>query len=154
MIFLDRKAVEVIISNTSGAYGRLMGLFDRLAGNFLNWTNFKKSIARTFVKVMQQEGFDGAMQWMNKVTNDPSYNFQENEMNELGYFLINRKKPEQALEIFKANVNAFPESWNAYDSLGEIYLSLGDKDNAKINYQKSVALNPLSKTGNKALKKL
>jgi CubicO group peptidase (beta-lactamase class C family) len=154
MIFLDRKAVQVIISNTSGAYGRLMGLFDRLAGNFLNWTKFKKSTARTFAKVMQKEGFDSAMQWMNKVTNDPSYNFQENEINELGYFLINKKKPEQALEIFKANVNAFPESWNAYDSLGEIYLSLGDKDNAKINYQKSVALNPLSKTGNKALKKL
>lgn len=154
MIFLDRKAVEVIVSNTSGAYGRLMGLFDRLAGNFLNWTNFKKSTARTFAKVMLVEGFDNAMQWVETAVTDPSYKLQEHEMNELGYFLNLKKQPKQALEIFKINAQHFPESWNAFDSLGETYLLLGDKQNAKINYEKSVALNPLSKTGIKALKKL
>lgn len=52
------------------------------------------------------------------------------------------------------NVSAFPESWNVYDSLGEAYLGIGDKDNAKLNYKKSLELNPKNPTGIVALKDL
>ncbi|MBK6900543.1 MAG: tetratricopeptide repeat protein [bacterium] len=35
-----------------------------------------------------------------------------------------------------------PESWNAYDSLGEGLLAVGDTDGAIAMYEKSLALNP------------
>ena len=52
------------------------------------------------------------------------------------------KKPAQALRVFQLNVELHPNSWNAYDSLGEIYAKSGQKDLAIENYQKSLDLNP------------
>ncbi|RYD92611.1 MAG: hypothetical protein EOP54_20525, partial [Sphingobacteriales bacterium] len=46
----------------------------------------------------------------------------ENDLNSLGYTLI-KKFPKEALELFKLNVQQYPKSWNAYDSLGEGYLT-------------------------------
>jgi Flp pilus assembly protein TadD len=48
----------------------------------------------------------------------------------------------EALRIFQLNVELHPNSWNAYDSLGETYAKNGDKDLAIANYQKSLDLNP------------
>ena len=48
----------------------------------------------------------------------------------------------EAIEVLKLNVEAHPESANVYDSLGEAFMKNGDKENAVINYKKSLALNP------------
>lgn len=58
------------------------------------------------------------------------------------------------LAIFKLNVEAFPREWNVYDSLGEVYLKLGDKPGAIENYKKSLDLNPHNDNGREALKSL
>jgi len=47
-----------------------------------------------------------------------------------------------------------PDSWNAYDSLGEALLKAGDTAGAQKMYEKSVALKPDSKSGLDALRKL
>ncbi len=75
-------------------------------------------------------------------------------MNGVGYLFLQSGKGKEAIAVFKMNVAAFPESWNVYDSLGEAYLTNGNKVLAKINYKKSVALNPENKYGIEALKKL
>ena len=49
---------------------------------------------------------------------------------------------DAAIAIFKLNVELFPQSANAYDSLGEAYMKKGDKKLAIENYQKSYDLNP------------
>jgi len=54
----------------------------------------------------------------------------------------------------RKNVELHPDSWNAYDSLGEAYLKDGNKELATKNYQKSVELNPKNENGVEALKKL
>jgi tetratricopeptide (TPR) repeat protein len=61
---------------------------------------------------------------------------------------------DQALEVFKLNVDAYPKSWNVYDSLGEAYMKAGKKDLAILNYEKSVALNPKNVNGAAIVKKL
>lgn len=43
----------------------------------------------------------------------------ESTINNLGYQTMGEGKVEQAIEIFKVNVERFPESANVYDSLGE-----------------------------------
>lgn len=58
----------------------------------------------------------------------------ENELNTYGYQLIGQKKIKEAIEIFKMNVKAHPESWNAYDSLAEAYEADGDKKQAIKTY--------------------
>jgi CubicO group peptidase (beta-lactamase class C family) len=67
----------------------------------------------------------------------------EESINSLGYrAFYGWKKLAEALRIFQLNVELHPNSWNAYDSLGETYAKNGDKDLAIANYQKSLDLNP------------
>ncbi|MEL6986794.1 MAG: serine hydrolase, partial [Bacteroidota bacterium] len=154
LIFLDRKAVEVVLSNTANAWGRTMGLIDRLARNYLNSTNFKRSSARVFVQHWKSKGLSPAVQWIQNIKEDEHYEYLENDMNELGYFLMNKGHAKEAIKIFKINTEAFPESSNVFDSLGEAYLKMGDKSKARTNYEKALALNPLNDNAEKALKKL
>ena len=46
----------------------------------------------------------------------------ENDFNLLGYALIHENRFEDAIKILRLNVREFPQSANAYDSLGEAYL--------------------------------
>ena len=65
-----------------------------------------------------------------------------------------QKKIKEAIEIFKLNVKAYPDSWNVYDSLGEAYMVSGDKKRAIKNYKKSVNLNPENKNAIEIIKRL
>jgi 3-oxoadipate enol-lactonase len=68
--------------------------------------------------------------------------FTEQRLNAEGYGLLQSDRVDDAIELFKLAVQAFPDSWNAYDSLAEGYMTLGDVDLAINNYEKSLALNP------------
>ncbi|HYG81980.1 MAG TPA: serine hydrolase [Pyrinomonadaceae bacterium] len=78
----------------------------------------------------------------------------EAQMNRLGYALLSKNKVDEAIEIFKLNVEAFPSSWNVYDSLGEAYMLKGERELAIKNYRQSVELNPKNEGGIEMLKKL
>jgi CubicO group peptidase (beta-lactamase class C family) len=67
----------------------------------------------------------------------------EREVNLLGYHAMNawRDLP-RAIHIFALNVRAFPKSANVYDSLGEAYLAQADTVRARINYSRSLELDP------------
>ncbi len=83
-----------------------------------------------------------------------NYNFEEAQLNTLGYQLIHHERLEDAIEIFKLNVEMFPEAFNAYDSLAETYMTSGNKELAIENYKKSIELNPKNSNGIKILEKL
>ena len=51
-------------------------------------------------------------------------------------------KTKDAIEIFKLNVQAYPNSSNVYDSIGEAYMMDGNKEEAILKLQKSLELNP------------
>ena len=80
--------------------------------------------------------------------------FFEAPMNALGYEYLFADELEEAADIFRFNVLEFPESWNAYDSYGEILLSLGHKEDAIKNYKRSIELNPDNENGVRVLKDL
>ena len=70
------------------------------------------------------------------------YIIKENEINDAGYQFLQTDKIAEAIEFFKINVETFPKSGNAYDSLGEAYLKTGNKKLAIENYKKSIELDP------------
>lgn len=78
----------------------------------------------------------------------------EERMNNLGYGLLQQNKTAEAIAIFKANVEMYPQSANTYDSLGEAYMVHGDKELAVANYKKSLELNPQNTNAVTMLKKL
>lgn len=59
-----------------------------------------------------------------------------------GRGVAERGDPDSAIIIFKAVVSEFPESWQAYDALGEAYLMKADTTPAIRSFQKSLELNP------------
>jgi CubicO group peptidase (beta-lactamase class C family) len=85
---------------------------------------------------------------------DPSFNLNEKDLNGWAYQLLGPKETNKALSIFKLNVMLYPESANAYDSLGEILEITGDTKEALINYKKSLSLNPDNKNAIQRIKVL
>lgn len=67
---------------------------------------------------------------------------QENFINDLGYYLVRRKKMSEAIEIFTLNVAAYPKSGNTYDSLAETYMNSGDKPHAIEFYRMALEVEP------------
>ena len=77
-----------------------------------------------------------------KAGGDDKFFFDEVEINRLGYRFINQNRVDEAIVIFKWNVQLHPEAFNTYDSLGEAYVVKGEKELAIRNYQKSLELDP------------
>lgn len=103
---------------------------------------------------LNKRGYDKAPQIIEEIKKkDPTLVPDENELNDWAYRVMG-DKPKDALELFKINVALYPESWNVYDSLGEVLLKLGNKPEALKMYQKSVDLNPNNKGGKQMLERL
>lgn len=75
----------------------------------------------------------------------------EHRMNALGYVFLQAYRLDEAIEIFKANVQLHPDSYNVYDSLGEAYMRSGQVDLAIENYEKSLEINPDNEHGSEIL---
>jgi tetratricopeptide (TPR) repeat protein len=114
------------------------------------------SIAQTLSDTIRSSGTaQAANQYHDlKATKPASYNFDEVELNNLGYQLIKANQLPQAIRIFQLNVEAYPNSANTYDSLGEAYMDAGEKSLAIANYQKSLQLNPKNRGAAQMLQKL
>jgi tetratricopeptide (TPR) repeat protein len=104
----------------------------------------RKSIAETLSATISSSGIDAAVKQYHdlRAAAPATYDFDEPELNGLGYQLIRVKKFKEAIRIFQLNVDVYPHSSNVYDSLGEAYMDDGDKPLAIANYQKSLELNP------------
>lgn len=89
-----------------------------------------------------------------KLTNPSYQGLNENTINGIGYYALNKKNFDGAIAIFSLNVDLYPDSWNVYDSLGEAYLMAGNTMAAIENYKRSVELNPDNKNGKKILENL
>ncbi len=77
-----------------------------------------------------------------KAHHPEKYSFAEEELNTLGYRLLDRERIAEAIEVFKLNVAAYPESGNVYDSLAEAYMVQGDNALAIEFYKKSLEKDP------------
>jgi tetratricopeptide (TPR) repeat protein len=80
--------------------------------------------------------------------------FNQNTLNGLGYQLLSLRRVSEAIEIFKLNVERYPQAFNTYDSLGEAYMVNGNVDLAIRNYEKSLELNPNNRNASEKLQEL
>jgi CubicO group peptidase (beta-lactamase class C family) len=114
-----------------------------------------KSIARLYARSLLTDGPENARKQLEKLRKRNShYYLNEEELNSLGYDLLEDNKILLAVEVFKVNMELFPGSWNVYDSYGESLLEIGKKEQAIEMYKKSIELNPQNENGKKVLKEL
>jgi len=116
----------------------------------------KRSLAEEFSKTVMLEGISKGIKQLKelKEKQEDEYYIDEYEINSFGYYLMEKDRVDDAIEVFKLNVELFPDAFNTYDSLGEAYMIKGEKELSIINYEKSVELNPGNTNGIKTLKKL
>jgi predicted alpha/beta superfamily hydrolase len=74
-------------------------------------------------------------------------------INQMGYQFIFDNRPEEAIEVFKANVERYPNSANVYDSLAEAYERGGRIDLAEPLYDKAQTLGQQNNDPNAAVYK-
>jgi len=118
--------------------------------------DFRKSIAETLSATINSSGIDHAVaQYRDlKASKETTYNFDEEQLNGLGYRLLSAQKFSEAIQIFQLNAEVYPQSGNVYDSLAEGYMRAGDKSQAIVNYQKSLELKPNNPNAKVMLAKL
>ena len=109
-----------------------------------------------FLEVLQKNGVKAAFGFYHKYKEDnPSkLLFMEDQMNTLGYEYLNEGKVKEAIVLFQLNVEAFPEAYNTYDSLGDAYLENRQYELAILNYKISLNLNPNNSNAKEKLREL
>lgn len=117
----------------------------------------KQSIATVLMTAIQEKDVASAIKEYRALkagATTAEYDFAEAELNGLGYQLLQMKKVADAIEIFKLNVEMFPQAANAYDSLGQAYMANGNKELSIASYKKSLELDPKNTNATAALNRL
>jgi tetratricopeptide (TPR) repeat protein len=102
------------------------------------------SICKPMTEALVKDDIEAAVEVYQNLKTEQSetWSFAENELNMLGYQLLQRGLEEDAIVVFQLNVEVFPEGFNTYDSLAEAYMTAGRNKLAVFNYQRSLELNP------------
>jgi hypothetical protein len=107
----------------------------------LDVTNPKKAIVDTLYLVIESDGIDKALDLYSDLKKQTEvYNFRSDQLNGLGYKFISANKLEIAKIIMQLNANEHPKDFNTWDSLGEVYMLLGENKSAIESYKKSLEL--------------
>jgi len=118
---------------------------------FAQWRHSQVALLRAFTEL----GVDaGVARYRELKARYDARAFQEGSVNQLGYTLLRRERIAEAVAVFRLNVEAHPESWNAHDSLGEGYARAGEKDLAVRSYRRSLELNPGNENAREKLREL
>ncbi len=114
----------------------------------------KRPIADALARIIDEEGVEAAIARYRelKETAPEDWDFDENQLNSLGYRYLGRGDVETAIAIFELNVEMFPEAFNPWDSLAEAYMEAGDREKAIEYYRKSLELNPANENAKRMLR--
>jgi len=120
----------------------------------------ERAVGMLYERALQKgvEGDEGAIALYNEMKTGDYKIYKldvgEGQLNSLGYRLLGNNKLKEAIEVFKFVVSEYPESANAYDSLGEAYMKAGEKELAIKNYERSLELDPKNENAKKMLEHL
>jgi tetratricopeptide (TPR) repeat protein len=104
--------------------------------------------------VANARGADVAIQKYEDLKKSSAKGLDENTLLQVAYQILFAGKTDDAIKVFKLQVQDYPKYWNSYDSIGEAYMKAGQKDLAIANYEKSIELKPDNQNGIDMLKKL
>ena len=150
------KGMAVMANSDNG-----FRIFHRIAASVAKeygWNSFKpqpEPRGAILALIAQLKGVDRALSEYKSMRSErPANELSPADLNTLGYTMLSAGQVSDAIRVFEANIALYPDDWNAYDSLGEGYMTARRKDEAIANYRKSLQMNPKNDNGRKMLEKL
>ena len=146
------KGVVVLTNSTMSADD--IGFYALDSSNEMR--DIKPSISAAISEIIDTQGIEAgkAAYWQFKKEKANDFDFSESQLNNLGYTYMAGEELDKALSVFQLNADAFPETSNVYDSLGEALMKLGKNEEAIANYKRSIEINPGNDNGIEMLKKM
>lgn len=125
----------LFIASESGLKTRTGELMEWYMNNYpgsfhakvLKWIDFNK-MTEMFIEIYK--------------INSNECTFTYGELNHTGHILLMGNRKQEAIEYFKFNTILNPKNYKAFFNLGIGYFKLNDFNNARINFKKSLDLNP------------
>jgi hypothetical protein len=116
----------------------------------------KKELTEQLTEALAGNDVALAAKRFREFVSDPANKYVnvESAINSFGYTLMATNRLDQAIEIFKLNTEAYPQSSNVWDSLGEAYMNKGNKELAIKNYEKSLELDGSNANAVQMIKRL
>ena len=162
--FPDQGTAVVWFTNSDNGMLILEPLLDATVGGehpAVAWLDYERYddpqrlVRVDLEKTIMTRGIEAGLARYHQLKNHyPAEAFEEGMLNTLGYQLLRGNRFEEAIEIFKLNVEAYPDAFNTYDSLGDAYAEAGEVELAIENYARAVELNPEHKAGEEKIRKL
>jgi CubicO group peptidase (beta-lactamase class C family) len=151
------RRVIILLSNVRGPVDRhdaIAAAVNRLLDG-VPYDRPRRSIAQMLAPIARASAADESIARFHLMrSRADEFELVEAEMNALGYELLSTGKGAAAITVFRLNVESFPQSANAYDSLGEAFMITGDKTRAVENYEKVLQIDPGNENAKAMLRKL
>lgn len=99
-------------------------------------------IATVIASTYRAGGIKMALERYRSLHNTAQDCFQadEHQLNYVGYWVLRQGLIDDAIEIFRLNVETYPDVPNVHDSLGDAYMAAGRLEEAKESYEEAVKL--------------
>ena len=141
---VDDKHLIVLLSNNrpTNRYDMDDGIINILYGKPYNLP--KKSIAEALYKKIKEKNVVSAVKYYHELKDmyPDDYDFGKDELNWLGVELRDSGMLDDAIEIYKWIIELYPDWWDAYNGIADVYRLKGDKKLAIKYYAKSLEMNP------------
>ncbi|NTX63401.1 serine hydrolase [Myxococcus sp. CA051A] len=158
MAFESGSGVAIMTNSDAGSR-----LFEPIIASVMaeyGWKGYTLAPDNAFTTVdllTRLKGADAAITWFKarkSAATPEDKQLSPAVLNDIAYSLLRSGKVPDAVKMFEANVELYPQDSNAHDSLGEGYAEAGRKDEAIFRYKKSLELDPKNNNAVMMLEKL
>jgi Flp pilus assembly protein TadD len=143
--------------NSDNGFRAIQSLVESIAREY-RWSGCKPwvpDVLTTVSLVSRLRGLDAALaEYAQMRKSRPALDFQPLQLISFGYSLLRERRTEDAIRVFRLNVELYPKYDDAHDSLGEAYMAAGRTELAVASYRKSLELDPKNDNAVTMLKKL
>jgi len=143
----------IVLSNFGRAAEEVEQRFNKILKNE-KYAEPTLPVGMTLYKTLKENGIEGLEKDLKNILQQNDLMYNDIHLNKFGYELLQAGEHDLGLEVFKLNAKLFPDIANVYDSLGEAYMNMGNKELAIENYKKVLQIKPQNENAKKMLEKL
>lgn len=144
--FPDEKVFIISLSNSES--GATFKVNHSIAAILFNeeFEFPKKHIKDTLYQIVVKHDVETAVKCFNKLKDEQSndYDFSKYQLNWLGVELRENEKLDEAVEVYNWIIDLYPDWFESYNGIADVYRCKGDRKKAIKYYAKSLEINPES----------